>query len=151
MNWKTVVVGGIVFYAVMLVVSFATGPLVHEGILDPLYRANEQFWRPELNQDPPDMAALMPRWITVGLMTSIVLAAIYGFVKPAFSGPGWRRGLAFGFGVAIIFGLMAAGWSGIFNLPEKLWVVWSLEAFAYYLPGGAALGWAVDKLGSRAA
>jgi hypothetical protein len=26
--------------------------------------------------------------------------------------------------------------------------VWSLESFAYYLPGGAALGWVVGKLGS---
>ena len=113
MNWKAVVIGGIVFYVVMFVISFATGPIVHEGILDPLYIANEQFWRPELMQDPPDMAALMPRWIAVGLITSIVLAALYGFVQSAFAGPGWKRGLAFGFGVAIIFSLTAAGWSGV--------------------------------------
>jgi hypothetical protein len=148
MNWKTVVIGGIVFYVVMFIVSMATGPIVHEGILDPLYIANEQFWRPELTQDPPDMAALMPRWIAVGLFSSIVMAALYGFVQSAFTGPGWKRGLFFGLGVSIIFSLLAAGWSGVFNLPEKIWVVWSLESFAYYLPGGAALGWVVGKLGS---
>ena len=148
MNWKTVVIGGIVFYVVMFIVSMATGPIVHEGILDPLYIANEQFWRPELTQDPPDMAALMPRWIAVGLISSIVLAALYGFVQSAFMGPGWKRGLFFGLGVSIIFSLLAAGWSGIFNLPEKIWVVWSLESFVYYLPGGAALGWVVGKLAS---
>ena len=148
MNWKTVVIGGIVFYVVMFIVSMATGPIVHEGILDPLYTANESFWRPELTQDPPDMAALMPRWIAVGLISSIVMAALYGFVQSAFTGPGWKRGLFFGLGVSIIFSLLAAGWSGVFNLPEKIWVVWSLESFAYYLPGGAALGWVVGKLGS---
>jgi len=26
--------------------------------------------------------------------------------------------------------------------------VWSPESFVYYLPGGAALGWVVGKLGS---
>ena len=148
MNWKTVVIGGIVFYVVMFVISFATGPIVHEGILEPLYIANESFWRPELTQDPPDMAALMPRWIAVGLISAIVMAALYGFVQSAFSGPGWKRGLFFGLGVSIMFSLLAAGWSGVFNLPEKIWVVWSLESFVYYLPGGAALGWVVGKLGS---
>ena len=148
MNWKTVVIGGIVFYVVMFIVSMATGPIVHEGILDPLYTANESFWRPELTQDPPDMAALIPRWIAVGLISSIVMAALYGFVQSAFTGPGWKRGLFFGLGVSIIFSLLAAGWSGVFNLPEKIWVVWSLESFVYYLPGGAALGWVVGKLGS---
>jgi hypothetical protein len=148
MNWKTVVIGGIVFYVVTFIVSMATGPIVHEGILETLYIANESFWRPELTQDPPDMAALMPRWIAVGLISSLVLAAIYGYVQSAFSGPGWKRGLLFGLGVSIIFCLFAAGYSGVFNLPEKIWAVWSLESFAYYLPGGAALGWVVGKLGS---
>jgi len=148
MNWKSVVIGGLVFYVVMFIVSMATGPIVHEGILDPLYMANESFWRPELTQDPPDMAALMPRWIAVGLISSIIMAALYGFVQSAFTGPGWKRGLFFGLGISIIFSLLAAGWSGVFNLPEKIWVVWSLESFVYYLPGGAALGWVVGKLGS---
>ena len=146
MNWKAVVIGGIVFYVVMFIVSMATGPIVHEGILDPLYMANESFWRPELTQDPPDMAALMPRWIAVGLISSLVMAALYAAVQSAFSGPGWKRGLIFGFGVSIMFGLLAAGWSGVFNLPEKIWMVWSLESFVYYLPGGAALGWVYAKL-----
>lgn len=76
------------------------------------------------------------------------MATLYGMVQSAFTGPGWKRGLIFGLGMGIIFSLMAAGWSGVFNLPEKIWVVWSLESFVYYLPGGAALGWVVGKLGS---
>ena len=76
MNWKLVVVGGIVMYVVMFIVSFPSGMIVHEKILDSAYRANEEFWRPELNQDPPDMATLMPRWIALGLITSFIMAAI---------------------------------------------------------------------------
>ena len=148
MNWKAVIVGGIVFYVVTFIVSFATGPLVHEGILEQDYIANEEFWRPELTQDPPDMAALMPRWITVGLINSFIIAALYGFVQSAFSGPGWKRGLLFGLGLSIVYCLWAAGWSGVFNLPDKIWAVWGLESFAYNLPGGAALGWVAQKLGS---
>ena len=60
MNVKLILVGGIVFYAAQMIVSFATGPLLHEGILDEVYKAYAQFWRPELIQEPPDMAALMP-------------------------------------------------------------------------------------------
>ena len=60
MNWKLIIVGGLVFYVVMFVVSMVTGPVVHQGILLESYQATEQFWRPELRQVPPDMAALMP-------------------------------------------------------------------------------------------
>lgn len=74
------------------------------------------------------------------------MAALYAAVQSAFAGPGWKRGLFFGFGVSIKFGLLAAGWSGVFKLPEKIRVVWSLESFICYLPGGAALGWVYAKL-----
>jgi hypothetical protein len=42
----------------------------------------------------------------------------------------------------------AAGYSGMFNLPDSIWAVWGLESFLYYLPGGAVLGWLGDKLGA---
>jgi hypothetical protein len=41
---------------------------------------------------------------------------------------------------------MSAGWSGVFNLPEMIWVWWSVDAFVVYLVGGAALGLVVGKL-----
>ena len=75
MNWKLVGVGGLVMYIVMFIVSFPSGMIVHEKILDSAYRTTEEFWRPELNQDPPDMASLMPRWIGVGLLASFIMAA----------------------------------------------------------------------------
>ena len=42
------------------------------------------------------MAALMPMWITVGLITAFIVAGIYGVIRNVFSGPAWQRGLKFG-------------------------------------------------------
>ncbi len=145
MNWKLIVLGGLAMYIVMFVISFATGPLIHEGVLDQTYREHASFWRPELNQDPPDMAALMPRWITAGILTTFIFAAIYGFIHSAFSGPGWKKGLMYGAGLAIVMGCFAVGYSGVFNLPDKIWAWWAGESFLYYLPGGAMLGWLGDR------
>ena len=145
MNLKTVVLGGIAMYMVMFVVSFPMGIIVHDGLLKATYEETESFWRPELRSDPPDMAALMPRWITTGVLTSMVFAAIYVCVHSALSGPGWKKGLVYG---AILGGFTCcfnAGWSGVFDLPGKLWIIWSLESFVYYLPGGAVLGWMHGK------
>ena len=146
MNWKLIVLGGLVLYAVMFIISMITGPIVHEGVLDATYRANPEFWRPELNQDPPDMASLMPRWIGIGLLAALVQAALYGWIRGGFSGAPWLKGVKYGMLLAIVGGCMMAGWSGVFNLPDKIWAVWGLEQFAYYLPGGAALGWVAEKL-----
>ena len=146
MNWKLVVLGALAFYVVTFLVSFITGPVVHEGILDEAYRANEEFWQPPLREDPPDMAAMMPRWIASGLLTSLILAAIYGCVRRAFDGPGWKKGLWYGLilsGFGICFSL---GYSGVFHLPDKIWFWWALEGFLYYLPGGAVLGWVAQKV-----
>ena len=148
MNWKLIVIGGIVFYIVTFVVSFVTGPVVHTGILNETYRANEQYWRPELNQDPPDMGALMPRWITTGLITSLIFAAVFGFLRPAL-GSGWSAGLKFGFLLSVITWTFMAGYSGMFNLPDKLWLIWGFETPFYYLPAGAVLGWLGEKLAPR--
>ena len=151
MNWKLIVVGGLLFYVVMFVISFATGPIVHEGILDETYRANQSYWRPELNQDPPDMAALMPRWIAVGLLTTFIFAAIYGWIRSAFSGAPWQKGMKYGLLLSLVGCCFMAGYSGIFNLPGNIWTWWGLEQFAYYLPGGAALGWVAQKLAPEGA
>ncbi len=61
MKIKTIVAGAIVFYLVQMIIGMLiTGPWIHEGILDSAYQATSAFWRPELRQNPPDMAALMP-------------------------------------------------------------------------------------------
>ena len=146
MNWKVIALGGLAFYLTMFVISFASGYLVHEVILDSAYRATTEFWRPELTQDPPDMAALMPRWITVGVLMALVQAALYGWIRGGFSGAPWHKGLKFGLLLSIVGCTMMAGWSGVFNLPAKLWLWWGLEQFVYFLAGGAVLGWVAEKL-----
>lgn len=146
MNWKLIILGGLAFYVVMFVVSFATGPIIHEGILDEPYRANSAFWRPELNEDPPDMASLMPRWITVGVLTTLILAAIYGWLRGGLSGAPWMKGMKYGLMLSVVGWCYMAGWSGIFNLPDKVWMWWAIEMPLYYLPGGAVLGWVAEKL-----
>jgi len=145
MNWKLAILGGLVFYAATWLVSMVNGPLIHEGVLLESYKATAGFWRPELMQEPPDMAALLPRWIATGLVGAFILGALYGFVHPALSGPGVLRGLKFGLGVFLICGSVMAGWSGVFNLPDRIWWWWALDALAMYLAGGAAMGWAADR------
>ena len=147
MNWKLIVVGGVVFYAVMFVISIPSGIFVHgpEGMLNDVYRANESFWRPELNQNPPDMAALMPVWIATGLVTTLIMTAIYGCLRPGL-GRGWVAGAKYGLLLSVLAACFMAGWSGLFNLPYKLWIVWAVEMTFYYVPGGAALGWVAEKV-----
>ncbi|MGB5389538.1 MAG: hypothetical protein WBP10_05080 [Thermoanaerobaculia bacterium] len=42
MNWKLIIIGGIVFWLVTNILGmFVTGILIHEKILDPVYQANE--------------------------------------------------------------------------------------------------------------
>jgi hypothetical protein len=146
MNWKLVLVGGLVFWIVTFIVGFATGPIIHQGILDAPYKANAQFWQPALAQDPPDMAALMPRWIATGILTGWIIAWLYGCVRSALGGPAWKRGLLFGLGLAILNCAFILGYSGVFNLPSVIWTWWAIEGFFYYLIGGAVLGWIGQKL-----
>lgn len=98
MNWKLIIIGGIVFWLVTNILGmFVSAPLIHEKVLDPVYQANESFWRPELRQDPPDMAALMPQWMLTSFVSSLLVAGIDSLVGGSFSGPGWSRGLKGGF------------------------------------------------------
>ena len=145
MNWKLTFLGGIVFYAVTWLVSMVNGPLIHEGVLQEAYKATSGFWRPELMQVPPDMAALLPRWITTGLIGAFIVAALYGIVQTSLAGSGLARGVKFGFGVFLICASAMAGWSGVFNLPDKIWWWWTVDALTMYLVGGAVLGWAADR------
>lgn len=147
MNWKVVVIGGIVFYIVTFILGFfVAGPLLHDNVLKPIYEGYTEFWRPELNQDPPDMMSLLPRWIAVGLLGALVIAALYDKVRGCFSGAGWRRGLVFGLWMAILNFVIMLAWSGVFALPLGLWLWWSVEGFVNYMIGGAVLGLVAAKL-----
>jgi hypothetical protein len=49
--------------------------------------------------------------------------------------------------IAYIFSVVGVlGFQGVFNLPVKIWLWWSLEAAAYLLVGGMVLGWIAQKL-----
>lgn len=145
MRWKLILLGGLAFYVAMFLISMATGPVIHEGLLKELYKATASFWRPELQSDPPNMAALMPRWIATGLAGAFIQAGIYAWIEPGFRGRGWQKGLQYGVVLALFGACWGAGYSGIFALPDRLWAVWGLEGFLYYLPGGALLGWLTER------
>ena len=146
MNWKLIIIGGIVFWLVTNILGmFVTGSIIHEGILDPIYQANESFWLPPLRQDPPDMAALLPHWLLTSFVSSLLVAGIYSCVHTSFSGPGWKKGLTWGLCLALFMFMNYMTFSGLFDLPLKLWLWWGVDALILFLIGGAALGWAGQR------
>lgn len=151
MNAKIIFAGGLAMYVTQFVIAMATGPLIHEGVLVDAYMATAGFWRPELMADPPDMAALLPLWITTGIVGALVIAGIYGVVRSAFAGAGWLRGAKFGFTVWLVQLVSMAGWSGVFNLPYEIWGWWAAEGAAYMIVGGIVLGLVAEKLSPQPA
>ena len=146
LNFKVILLGGLAMYATQWILSMVSGPFLHEGILKELYVANASFWRPELNQEPPDMTSLMPRWITVGLITTFVITAIWDNIRSALDGSAVIKGVKFGFIAWLFSAAFSAGWSGVFNLPDSIWIWWMAEFLVMYLAGGAVLGWVTQKL-----
>jgi len=145
MNLKLIVIGGLAWYVVAFAVSMVTGPFVHQGVLADAYVATAAYWRPELMKTPPDMAALMPRWIATGLVAAFITAFVYGWVRPAFTGSGWLRGLKFGVVLLLLSACAMLAWSGVFGLPDRIWGWWFAESVVYTLPAAAALGWAAQR------
>lgn len=148
MNFKVIVAGALTYFVVTMIVGMGvSGPLIHEGMLDPTYMETNDFWRPELRTDPPDVAAIMPMWITNGLITALVVAALYTWLLPAMGeGAGWQKGMKYGVLLSVLLATFMLGWSGVFNLPASLWAWWAVDGLVHNLPGGAALGWVVQKL-----
>jgi hypothetical protein len=145
MNAKSIVLGGLAFYVVTWILSFVTGPVIHDGVLLESYKATAGFWRPALMQEPPDMAALLPRWITTGLIYSFVLAALYSKVRPVFAGSGWMRGARFGFWIWLFATAIALTYSGFFNLPDRIWFWWAIDGLVGSVIGCAVLAWTADR------
>lgn len=144
MNWKIILLGGLGYYVTIFVLSFITGAVIHEGILDTAYGATEQFWRPELVAD--DMMALMPLWIFNGLVGAFVVAAIFSWIRSAFNGPAWKKGLTYGLILALLGSTFSLGWSGVFNLPGEIWFWWTIEMTLMFLIGATVLGIIAEKL-----
>lgn len=146
LNFKVIIVAGLAMYAAQFALGMLTGPLVHEGVLEEPYKAHSEFWRPELNQDPPDMVALLPRWIATGLIGTFILAGIFDNLRGGLSGSVAVRGVKYGIVLFLVNVVISAGWSGVFNLPVVIWAWWSAEALLYYVVGGFVLGWVTGKL-----
>jgi hypothetical protein len=147
-NWKIVFIGGVVYYVTFFILGMIGGMLIHspDGVLGPLYKETSEFWRPELNANPPDMAAMMKIWVPIGLLSSLLLAGVYSVVRSSLTGSGVARGVKFGV-ISWIFALVAAmGYWGVFNLPNKLWSWWLLEGIWLHLIAGAVLGAVAQKL-----
>ncbi len=148
MNWKIVFIGGVAYYAAFFLLSMVGGSFIHSpvGVLGALYRETASFWRPELQADPPDMAALMKMWVPIGLLSSFLLAGIYSVIRSSFMGSAIVRGVKFGV-VGWIFAAVAAmGYWGVFNLPIKIWSWWLIEGIWMHLIAGAVLGWVAQKI-----
>jgi hypothetical protein len=95
-----------------------------------------------------NQAALMPRWIITGVIMSFLQVGIYDNIRSAFDGSGWLKGMKFGVIAFLFYMAFSAGWSGIFNLPEAIWMWWNIEALLVFLVGSAVMGFVVDKLSS---
>jgi len=145
-NIKLILIGGVVYYIAQWIISMATGMFIHEGVLDAAYQSVPQFWRPELNQDPPDMMALMPRWIATGLIGAFIGTFIFDNVRAALSGSNAIKGLKFGLLMALFYASFNAGWSGVFNLPGEIWFWWIVDGFIIYILSGIVLGWIAGKI-----
>ncbi|MDH3589173.1 MAG: hypothetical protein OEQ74_07195 [Gammaproteobacteria bacterium] len=147
MNWKIIVLGGLALYVAQFIVAMAvTGPVIHERILDADYKQTTEYWRPELTQEPPDMAALMPMWIFNGVIGSFVLAALYAWLRPAFGGAAWQKGLSFGIVVTLFTAMYHLALSGVFNLPGKIWFWWTIDMLVLAVVGGIVLALVAEKL-----
>ncbi len=145
MNFKAIVIGGLVYYIVTFLLGMASGMIIHEGVLAETYKATATFWRPELMAVPPDMAALMPLWITTGLILSLIFAALYSTFGKALVGPGWQRGLWFGVAFGIFVAALYATMYGVFNLPGLVWIYWAIEGIVLTSLSAAVMGWATER------
>ena len=146
MNWKLIVIGGLAFWLVTNILGLGvTGPIIHNSILDPIYRATEMLWIEPLRQDPPDLAAVMPRWIVVSLISSLVVAGLYSCLRKAFEGPGWKCGMTWGLYMGIFSFVTLLGYSGVIALPMTIVVWWGVDGLVLFVLGGAAMGWAGER------
>ncbi len=148
---KVILLGGLAFYIAQWLVSMGTGSFIHEGVLVEAYQANASFWRPELNQDPPDMAALMPRWIATGLIAAFIMTGIFDNIRSALNGSALIKGAKFGV-IVFLFTICAyAGMSGVFNLPNIIGFggAWKVCLFMLWVESCWAWSWG-NCLRSRA-
>lgn len=148
MNIKLVLLGGIAYFFVAQIIGAISGPLVHGpgGALEATYKMYSAMWRPELNATPPDLMALMPLWLTTAAINSLIVAAVFGLIRPSLPGGVVAQGLRFGVTVGLIMIGLFGLYFGIFALPAKVWIFWGIEGLITYSVGGIALAAISRKL-----
>lgn len=140
MNWKLIGLGGLAWYIATFVIGLVTVEVIHMGIMRPTYKGIPHFFRPELMQEPPATDPLLMYWIITGLIASFLTAFVFGWVRPAFSGPGWRQGLSFGVALTVATCAVFLVYSGVLDLPAKVWLWWNIDNLILFCAGGAAMG-----------
>jgi hypothetical protein len=92
------------------------------------------------------MSLLWGLWIPSGVAAALIAAAVYSVIRPALTGPPWRRGIRFGL-ITIAFSVInALGYHGVFNLPDNIWAWWIVGTVISNLVAGAVLGVVADKV-----
>ena len=91
------------------------------------------------------MAAVMPRWIMVSLISSLAVAGLYSCLRRAFEGPGWKCGMTWGLYLAIFSFVTLLGYAGVIALPVTIVIWWSVDGLILFVLGGAAMGWAGER------
>ena len=148
MNIKLIVLGTIAYFVTAQIIGAVTGMLIHGegGMLEATYRAYAAMWRPELNETPPNLGALMPLWLTSSLINSLLVTIAFCLVRPALQGGVAAQGIKFGVIAALFMAGLYGMYFGIFGLPGALWLIWGLEGLLIYSLGGIALAAIGNKL-----
>lgn len=153
MNIKLIVLGTIAYFITAQVIGAITGMFVHGegGLLEATYKSYAAMWRPELNETPPNLGALMPLWITTGLINSLIVAITFSLIRPALQGGVIAQGLKYGVIASLFMAGLYGMYFGIFALPGSLWLAWGLEGLVMCCVGGIVLAAVADKFAAEPA
>ena len=117
MNWKRILVGGIVAGAVMNVLDMLVGLLVLEGRYKALQDAGIYLKQPRLH--------FVPLWILGMFAMGLIAAWFYAAVRPRL-GPGPRTalivGLALGLMSHVAYNVSAASWGAQGRFLPLMWM-----------------------------
>ena len=75
------------------------------------------------------------------------MAGLYCRFRACLKGAEWQRGLKWCLCLAIFGAGLMLAWSGIFDLPGKIWMWWAIDLLLVYAVSGIVMGWVVGKWG----
>lgn len=147
MNIKFVLIGTVAWFLISQVIGMVSGMLIHGpgGALNATYMEFAAMWRPELNQQPPDMAALLPLWMSMAALNALLMAVIYELIRPALNAGLVANGVRFALVTGLTMTALYAMHFGLFALPARVWIFWGIEGALNYLLGGIALAFIAGR------